>query len=138
MYALVRAGAVVMPSVYPLRVHELAQAGPASSVVSQGVVGVASRCGLPAAGIGAGGMPDLDQVPQPGGGSVRSRLPGMITAAVGQERKAEDPGPIRYLRLRLGGRARSRTVMRTVCRSVVGAACRSVVRAAWRSVTWAA
>jgi hypothetical protein len=91
--------------VMPAQHREVAQARPASSVVSHGVVGVAARGGPSAAGIGAGGMPDLNQVAQPRRGPVGGRLPGMITVVACQEREAEGPGPVECAGNRLTGRA---------------------------------
>src|SRR5580704_2904419 len=103
----------------PAQRREIAEAGSASSVVSHGVVGVAACRGPSAAGIGAGGMPDLDQVAQPRGGPVRSRLPGMITVAARQEREAEGPRLAGCAGLRLTRRASSGSVTWTVCWSVI-------------------
>ena len=114
--------------------REIAQAGSASSVVSHGVVSVAACRGPSAAGIGTGGMPDLNQVAQPRRGPVRSRLPGMITVAARQEREAEGPRLAGCAGLRFTGRASSRSVTWAVRWAV----CWSVAWAVCRSVTWAA
>ena len=116
--------------------REITQAGSAPSVVSHGVVGVAACRGPSAAGIGTGGMPDLNQVAQPRGGPVRSRLPGMITVATRQEREAEGPRLAGCAGLRFTGRASSGSVTWTVRRPVTRAERRSVTWAAPRRVTW--
>ena len=126
---------LVMPSAQG---REIAQARSASSVESHRVVGVAARGRPSATGIGAGGMPDLDQMAQPGRGPVRGRLRGMITVAARQERKAEGPGPVGSADLGPAGRASSRSVTWAVCRSVAWAAYWPVTWAVRRSVTWAA
>src|SRR5258708_38238268 len=96
--------------VMPAQRSEVAQARSASSVVGHGVVGVAARGGPPATGIGAGGMPDLDQVTQRRGRPVCGSLLGMIAAVAGQHREAEGPGPIRCADPGLAGGASSRSV----------------------------
>ena len=148
--------------VMPAQHREVAQARPASSVVSHGVVGVAARGGPSAAGIGTGGMPDLNQVAQPRRGPVGGRLPGMITVAACQEREAEGPGPVECAGNRLAGRAdivlagrmgvrltartdiwlAARTGIWLTVRAFIGLArCASSLSVAWavrRSVAWAA
>src|SRR5579859_2572218 len=58
----------------------------------QRVVGVAAYGGSPATRVGAGGMPDLDQVAQRRGRPVRGRLPGMVAVVACKQGDAEDPG----------------------------------------------
>src|SRR5579859_5118319 len=61
-------------------------------MVGQRVVGVAACGGPPATRVGAGGMPDLDQVAQRRRRPVRGRLPGMVAVVACEQGDAEDPG----------------------------------------------
>src|SRR6185437_10888714 len=58
----------------------VAQAGPAARLVRGVVLEVAGRGGSPADRAGAGGVPDLGQVPQPGPGIV---TPGLVPVHAG-------------------------------------------------------
>ena len=71
---------------------EVAQAGFAAVVVGEGVVGVALGGWPSAAGEDAGGVAEVDQVAQRGGGPVGECFPGVVAVAARQRGESEGPG----------------------------------------------
>ena len=84
--------ALLTPMMVPAERRETAFAGQAALVPGQGVVQVAAGGGLPAAGRGAPGIPDLDQVGQGPAGPVPALGPGVVAVAAGH-RSHPDPQP---------------------------------------------
>ena len=72
----------------------VAQAGPPARLVGDVVLEVAAGRGSPAAGAGAGGVPDLGQVPEHDPGVVASCLVAVITVAGGDRPDLDEQVPL--------------------------------------------